>query len=141
MCLIMLFYAPFLIFCHASDATLLENVPHNESIWTEEIFGPVAAIQSFSSFRSVIEVVNASKFGLQAGVFTNNMQHAFYAFEQLDVGGVVINDVPSVRIDSQPYGGVKESGLGREGIRYAIEDMTEIRVMVLKDAGSPASIQ
>eukprot|EP00735_Rhodelphis_limneticus_P002611 TRINITY_DN1353_c0_g1::TRINITY_DN1353_c0_g1_i1::g.20104::m.20104 TRINITY_DN1353_c0_g1::TRINITY_DN1353_c0_g1_i1::g.20104 ORF type:complete len:514 (+),score=164.96,sp/A6UVT6/LADH_META3/35.06/7e-92,Aldedh/PF00171.17/2.9e-138 TRINITY_DN1353_c0_g1_i1:64-1542(+) len=117
------------------DATIMTDVPRDTEIYAEEAFGPVFVVEKFSDFKSVVESVNDSKFGLQAGVFTNNMHRAFYAFEHCDVGGVVINDVPSVRVDSQPYGGVKDSGIGREGIRYAIEDMTELRVMLMKDMG------
>ena len=80
-------------------------------------------------------MVNDSVFGLQAGIFTRDIHKAFYAFEELEVGGVVINDIPSMRVDSMPYGGVKDSGLGREGIRFAMEDMTEIRLMVLNQVG------
>ena len=103
---------------------------------THTAFGPVCTLEPFSDFKAVVAKVNASKFGLQAGVFTQDLQKAFYAYEHLEVGGVVIGDVPSVRIDSMPYGGVKESGLGREGIRYAIEDLTERRILVLKNLGN-----
>ncbi|MDP8228417.1 MAG: aldehyde dehydrogenase family protein, partial [Candidatus Electryoneaceae bacterium] len=80
--------------------------------------------------------VNDSEYGLQAGIFTKNIDYAFYAWNELEVGGVVINDVPSMRVDSMPYGGVKKSGLGREGIRFSMEDMTEIRLMVLNRIGN-----
>jgi acyl-CoA reductase-like NAD-dependent aldehyde dehydrogenase len=99
---------------------------------TEEVFGPVAILAPFDDFEAALAAVNASKFGLQAGVFTNDLQHAYRAWDALEVGGVIINDVPSWRVDHMPYGGVKESGLGREGVRFAIEDMTEIRLLVLK---------
>eukprot|EP00160_Parvularia_atlantis_P014054 Unigene3275_Nuclearia_a/m.10036 Unigene3275_Nuclearia_a/g.10036 ORF Unigene3275_Nuclearia_a/g.10036 Unigene3275_Nuclearia_a/m.10036 type:complete len:487 (+) Unigene3275_Nuclearia_a:94-1554(+) len=115
------------------DATIVENVPKDTELNAEEVFGTVCTIAPYSDFKKVIEQVNDSKFGLQAGVFTHDLNKAFYAYEHLEVGGVVIGDVPSVRIDSMPYGGVKESGLGREGVRYAIEDMTEIRIMLLKN--------
>ena len=117
------------------DATFVENVPDDAALSCQEAFGPVATIEPFDSFKEACERVNASVFGLQAGVFTRNINSAFYAFNELDVGGVVINDVPSVRVDSMPYGGVKESGLGREGVRFAIEDMTELRLMVLNRVG------
>ena len=117
------------------DATLLENAPRDSAITCQEAFGPVATIESFANFKQACAIVNDSVFGLQAGIFTNNMQNAFYAFNELDVGGVVINDVPSFRVDSMPYGGVKDSGLGREGIRFAIEDMTEKRLLVLNKMG------
>lgn len=117
------------------DATILEGVQPEMQIHCEEVFGPVMELIPYENFKSVVHEVNKSKFGLQAGVFVSDINKAFYAFEQLDVGGVLINDVPSMRIDSQPYGGVKDSGLGREGIKYAMEDMTEIRVMLLRNAG------
>lgn len=117
------------------DATLLENVRHSDKIYCEEAFGPVAVLEEFSDFRTAVEIVNDSEFGLQAGVFTKNIDHVFYAWNELEVGGVVINDVPSLRIDSMAYGGVKDSGLGREGVRYAMDDMSEIRLMVLNKIG------
>ena len=115
------------------QATLLENVDRNEDLYAEEAFGPVALLSSFSSFDDALKEVNDSKFGLQAGVFTSNLYRAHKAWDTLDVGGVVIGDVPSWRVDHMPYGGVKDSGLGREGIRYAIADMTEHRLMVIRD--------
>lgn len=113
-------------------ATLLENVPKNAVINTEEAFGPVSIISSFSNFDDALQEVNNSQFGLQAGVFTRDIYKAHQAWDELDVGGVVIGDVPSWRVDNMPYGGVKESGLGREGITFAMEDMTEVRLMVLR---------
>jgi acyl-CoA reductase-like NAD-dependent aldehyde dehydrogenase len=117
------------------EATFLENVDDSAKVACEEAFGPVATLEPFDAFDKACERVNQSEFGLQAGVFTRNLNSAYYAFNELDVGGVVINDVPSFRVDSMPYGGVKDSGLGREGIRYAIADMTEIRLMVLNRVG------
>lgn len=117
------------------DATFIENVPNDAPLSCKEAFGPVATLEAFDSFGAACDRVNDSVFGLQAGIFTRNINSAFYAFNELEVGGVVINDVPSFRVDSMPYGGVKESGLGREGIRYAIEDMTELRLMVLNRIG------
>lgn len=114
------------------QATLLENVPNEAAINTEEAFGPVSIISSFSDFDEALKEVNNSQFGLQAGVFTRDIYKAHQAWNELDVGGVVIGDVPSWRVDNMPYGGVKESGLGREGITFAMEDMTEIRLMVLR---------
>ncbi|MBL8975032.1 MAG: aldehyde dehydrogenase family protein, partial [Myxococcales bacterium] len=113
-------------------ATLLEGVPSELPVCADEVFGPVAILEVFDEFEEAIAAVNASKFGLQAGVFTNDLRRAYQAWDELEVGGVVIGDVPSWRVDHMPYGGVKESGLGREGVRFAIEDMTEIRLMVLK---------
>jgi len=114
------------------QATLLENVPNDADINIEEAFGPVSIISSFSDFDEALKEVNNSQFGLQAGVFTRDIYKAHQAWNELDVGGVVIGDVPSWRVDNMPYGGVKESGLGREGITFAMEDMTEIRLMVLR---------
>jgi acyl-CoA reductase-like NAD-dependent aldehyde dehydrogenase len=85
----------------------------------------------FREIEDAIRGVNDSSFGLQTGVFTNDLAHAWRSFNELEVGGVIVNDVPTYRVDHMPYGGVKDSGQGREGLRWAIEDMTEIRIMVL----------
>lgn len=114
------------------DATLLESVPRNTKLYREEAFGPVAILSKFTEFNAALDEVNDSKFGLQAGIFTRDLFKMFDAWDRLDVGGVVINDVPSYRVDNMPYGGVKDSGLGREGIRFAMEDMTEIRNLVIR---------
>jgi len=114
------------------EATLLEDVPHSCAAFTEEAFGPLAILSKFSDFDAALEEVNDSKFGLQAGIFTRDLFKMFDAWDRLDVGGVVINDVPSYRVDNMPYGGVKDSGLGREGIKFAMEDMTEIRNLVIR---------
>jgi glyceraldehyde-3-phosphate dehydrogenase (NADP+) len=100
---------------------------------SEEVFGPVVTLEAYESFAEAIAEVNSGPYGLQAGVFTKDISRAFYAFERLDVGGVIINDIPTYRSDNMPYGGVKMSGLGREGVRYAIEEMTELKVLVLKN--------
>jgi acyl-CoA reductase-like NAD-dependent aldehyde dehydrogenase len=115
-------------------ATLLENVPHDADLYRKEAFGPVAGMESFEDFDDALARVNDSEFGLQAGVFTGRLAHAMRAWDRLEVGGVVIGDVPSFRVDNMPYGGVKDSGLGREGVRYAIEDMSEQRLLVIRDA-------
>ncbi|MDP8241265.1 MAG: aldehyde dehydrogenase family protein [Candidatus Hatepunaea meridiana] len=117
------------------EATWLENVNPSDRVCSREIFGPVAIVERFSNFKEAVEKVNDSVYGLQAGVFTRNIDHVFYAWNELEVGGVVINDVPSVRVDNMPYGGVKESGIGREGVKYAMEDMSEIRLLVLNKVG------
>ena len=117
------------------EATWLEEASSDDDVVAKEVFGPVAVVEKFSNFKDAIAKVNDSDFGLQAGVFTNSIHHAFYAWNELEVGGVVINDIPSLRIDNMPYGGVKDSGLGREGIRYAMEDMSEIRLLVLNRIG------
>jgi acyl-CoA reductase-like NAD-dependent aldehyde dehydrogenase len=113
-------------------ATLLENVPKDQPICTEEAFGPVAVMSKFSHFDEALDMVNDSQFGLQAGIFTRDLYKAHKAWDTLEVGGVVIGDVPSYRVDNMPYGGVKESGLGREGVRFAMEDMSELRNMVIR---------
>lgn len=115
------------------EATLLENVPRNTDVCTQEAFGPVAILSSFSDFDAALAEVNDSAFGLQAGIFTRDLYKVQKAWDVLEVGGVVIGDVPSWRVDHMPYGGVKDSGLGREGIRWAIEDMSEIRLLVIRD--------
>jgi len=114
------------------EATLLEDIPKAQAICTEEAFGPVAVLSRFSSFDEALREVNDSEFGLQAGVFTRDLYRMQQAWDELDVGGVVIGDVPSWRVDNMPYGGVKDSGLGREGVRFAMEDMTEIRNLVIR---------
>ncbi|MEQ9459636.1 MAG: aldehyde dehydrogenase family protein [Phycisphaeraceae bacterium] len=114
------------------QATLLENVPKDEAVCTEEAFGPVAVLSRFTDFDQALDTVNDSAFGLQAGIFTTDIHKALKAWNTLDVGGVVIGDVPSWRVDHMPYGGVKDSGLGREGIRFAIDDMTEIRNLIIR---------
>ena len=114
------------------DATLLEGVNRDTKIYREEAFGPVAILSKFSDFDKALDEVNDSKFGLQAGIFTRDLFKMLTAWDRLEVGGVVIGDVPSYRVDNMPYGGVKDSGLGREGVRFAIEDMTEIRNLVIR---------
>ncbi len=114
------------------EATLLENVPKDEKICSLEAFGPVAVLSSFRDFEQALNEVNDSRFGLQAGIFTRDIYKAYQAWDKLEVGGVLIGEVPSWRVDHMPYGGVKDSGFGREGIRFAMEDMTEIRMMILR---------
>ena len=115
------------------DATVLENVPHAAKHSCMEAFGPVAMLEPFDDFDAALATVNESDYGLQAGVFTDNLTHAMRAWDTLVEGGVVVGDIPSFRVDNMPYGGVKLSGFGREGIRYAIEDMTERRLLVIRD--------
>ena len=114
------------------EASLLEGVPKDASLVCQEAFGPVAVLSSYDSYEAALEQVNDGVFGLQAGIFTRDIYKMHKAWDVLDVGGVVIGDVPSWRVDHMPYGGVKDSGLGREGIRWAIEDMTEPRMLVLR---------
>jgi acyl-CoA reductase-like NAD-dependent aldehyde dehydrogenase len=113
-------------------ATVLENVPASADVCQQEAFGPVAVLSSFEDFGEALRTVNDSAFGLQAGIFTRDLYKAQQAWDELEVGGVLIGDVPSWRVDNMPYGGVKDSGLGREGIRFAMEDMTEIRLLVVR---------
>ena len=114
------------------EATLLENVDRDTKAYREEAFGPLAMLSKFERFEDALDEVNDSKFGLQAGIFTRDLFKTLDAWDRLDVGGVVINDVPSYRVDNMPYGGVKDSGLGREGVKFAMEDMTEIRNLVIR---------
>ena len=114
------------------EATVMENVPKDCDASAEEAFGPLSILVPFDDYDEALNEVNNSRYGLQAGVFTRDIYKAHKAWDVLEVGGVVIGDVPSWRVDNMPYGGVKDSGLGREGIRYAIEDMSETRLMVIR---------
>ena len=116
------------------EATVLENVEPKQKVSCMEAFGPVVLLQKYRTFDEALRIVNDSEFGLQAGVFTFDVRKAMRAWDELEVGGIIIGDIPSFRVDNMPYGGVKDSGLGREGIRYAIEDMTELRLLVMRDA-------
>jgi acyl-CoA reductase-like NAD-dependent aldehyde dehydrogenase len=120
---------------HASGTlfppTVLTDVPVTAQVCSNEAFAPIVVASPFSDLGDAITRVNDSMFGLQTGVFTNDLAGAWKAFGELEVGGVIVNDIPTYRIDHMPYGGVKDSGLGREGLRWAIDDMTEIRIMVL----------
>ncbi len=115
------------------EACVLENVAHDSIIYRDEVFGPVAMIEPFDRFDAALAAINDSDFGLQAGVFTNDLSHTMQAWDELVQGGVVVGDIPSFRVDNMPYGGVKGSGCGREGIRWAIADMSEERLLVLRD--------
>ena len=117
---------------HLLPAALLERVPRECDLYRQEAFGPVACLEPFDDYERVLARVNDSDFGLQAGVFTGRLEHAMRAWDVLEVGGVIVGDVPSFRVDNMPYGGVGQSGLGREGVRYAIEDMTEQRLLVIR---------
>jgi len=114
------------------EATLMEGVGRDAKLYAEEAFGPVAILSRFDDFEAALDEVNDSRFGLQAGIFTRDLFKVLTAWDRLDVGGVVVGDVPSYRVDNMPYGGVKDSGLGREGVRFAMEDMTEIRNLVIR---------
>jgi glyceraldehyde-3-phosphate dehydrogenase (NADP+) len=114
------------------EPTVLEDVDARLDIYAREVFAPVVTLHSYEQFDEALARVNDSAFGLQAGVFTQNLQRALNAFRTLDVGGVLINEVPTFRAENMPYGGIKDSGFGREGIRYAIEEMTEIKSLIVK---------
>jgi aldehyde dehydrogenase (NAD+) len=111
--------------------TLLSQTTPEMKVRCEEVFGPVVTISPYGTFEEALAEVNASRYGLQAGVFTNDLNRAFEAHRSLEVGGVIVNDVSAFRADQMPYGGSKESGFGREGLRFAMEEMTEPRIMVL----------
>ena len=111
--------------------TVLTDVPFGAQVCSAEAFAPLVVAFKFHEIDEAIAAVNDSFFGLQTGVFTNDLAHAWTSFNELEVGGVIVNDIPTYRIDHMPYGGVKDSGLGREGLRWAIDDMTELRLMVL----------
>lgn len=112
-------------------ATVLENVPTHLPLYREEAFGPVLLLEAADDFDHALQRANDSRFGLQCGVFTARMDHAMKAWDVLEVGGVIVGDVPTVRVDRMPYGGVKDSGLGREGPRWALDDFSETRLMVV----------
>ena len=119
------------------EPVLLENVPKDLSISCQEAFGPVSTIEAYDTLDEGIDAVNDSKYGLQAGIFTDSIQDVWRAYEKLNVGGVIHNDVPTFRVDHMPYGGIKESGFGREGLAYAFEDYTEPKLLALSPLGIP----
>ncbi len=116
---------------HLLWPVLLENAPAGCSVVSEEAFAPLAVMEPYDSFDEALAKVNDSDFGLQAGVFTSNIAKALRAFDELEVGGVMVNQVPTFRVENMPYGGVKDSGFGREGVRYAMEEMTEPRSLIV----------
>ncbi len=111
--------------------TVLTNTNKDMQVCSDEAFAPIVILEKYHDFKQAVSLVNDSTFGLQAGIFTDSAKKIGYAYDELDVGGVVINNVPTFRADHMPYGGVKDSGLGREGVRYAIEDMTELKTLVI----------
>jgi len=119
-------HGPFL------EPTVLENVHPRLDLCAKEVFAPVVTLHSYDHFDEALAQVNDSDYGLQAGVYTQDLQRALQAFGSLDVGGVLINNVPTFRVENMPYGGIKDSGFGREGIRYAMEEMTEVKSLILK---------
>ncbi len=114
------------------EPTVLLDVPLGVDIWNEEVFGPVVCVRRVQNLDEAINAVNTSRFGLQASIFTSSLENAFRAIDQLEVGGVVVNEVPGYRSDTMPYGGVKDSGIGREGPRFAIEEFTVTRMAIIK---------
>jgi acyl-CoA reductase-like NAD-dependent aldehyde dehydrogenase len=112
------------------EPTVILDVTSNMKVSCNEVFAPIVSICKVSSVNEAIDAVNDSRYGLQAGIYTNNVSNALKAADELHVGGVVINDVPTFRVDQMPYGGVKESGTGREGLKYAIEEMTEMKLVI-----------
>lgn len=113
------------------EPTVLEGVDPEAKVSCLEVFGPVSTVEPFDDFGEAIAKVNASKYGLQAALFSNNMAHIFRAFRELEVGQVIVNDASSYRIDHMPYGGIKDSGFGREGVRYTIEELTDIKMLAM----------
>jgi acyl-CoA reductase-like NAD-dependent aldehyde dehydrogenase len=116
------------------EATIVENVPRCQRLYSEEVFGPVAVLSPFSDFDQALAEANDTPYGINAGVFTRDIRKIQRAWDTLEVGAVIVGDVPSWRVDHMPYGGVKQSGQGREGIRFAMEEMTEIRLLVIRNA-------
>ena len=115
------------------DATVMTKTNPEMRVVAEEIFAPVAVVERFYDFEEAVALSNQTEYGLQAGVFTNDLTNSNYAADHLEYGGVIINDVPTFRVDNMPYGGVKASGFGREGVRYAMEEMSEIRLVVVNN--------
>jgi acyl-CoA reductase-like NAD-dependent aldehyde dehydrogenase len=114
--------------------TVLLDVPCGVAAWDEEIFGPVVAVASVPDLAAAFDVVNDSRYGLHASVFTASLESAFAAIDRLEVGGVIVNEVPGFRSDVMPYGGVKDSGTGREGPRFAIDELTVTRMAIIRPA-------
>jgi glyceraldehyde-3-phosphate dehydrogenase (NADP+) len=112
------------------EPTIMTDTTNEMKVCFLEIFGPVVSIERFSTFEEAIDLLNDSQYGLQAGIFTDNIKEINYAFEHLEVGGVINNDVPTFRVDHMPYGGIKNSGFGREGVKYAIMEMMEPKLLV-----------
>lgn len=114
------------------EPTVLTGTKPSMKVCGEEVFAPVVTLEPYDDFKEAVTKVNKGLYGLQAGVFTKDLTRAFYAYERLDVGGVIVNDIPTFRVDNMPYGGVKMSGFGREGVKYSIEEMTELKLLALK---------
>ena len=118
------------------EPTLLIDTTPEMNVNAGEIFGPAVTLTPYSDFKDAVKRANNTKFGLQAGIFTQDISNILYAFENFDMGGVVVNDYPTFRIDHMPYGGSKDSGLGREGIKYAIDEMTEIKLLIINNSAN-----
>ncbi len=116
--------------------TVIAGAPPGCKVNDEEAFGPLVNVTRFSNFKDAVAAANASRYGLQVGVFTRDIYKIQYAFDHLEAGGIIINDVSSFRVDNMPYGGIKDSGIGREGVRFAMEEMSEIRLLVIRNPGS-----
>ena len=114
------------------EATVLTNVNPTMKVCCEEIFGPVVTISPYTKLQDAFNLMNDSPFGLQAGIFTHNIDIMYQAYSNLEVGAVLVNEIPTFRADHMPYGGIKQSGLGREGVRYAIEELTEPKLLIVK---------
>jgi glyceraldehyde-3-phosphate dehydrogenase (NADP+) len=112
------------------EPTVITNTKPEMKVCSLEIFGPVVTLEAFDDFTEAVAQVNNSQFGLQAGVFTNQLSEMNYAFEHIEAGGLIINDVPTFRVDHMPYGGLKNSGFGREGVKYSIMEMMEAKLLV-----------
>jgi acyl-CoA reductase-like NAD-dependent aldehyde dehydrogenase len=112
--------------------TVLTNAKPDTRVVSQEVFGPIVVIDSFTTLDEAIKKVNDSRYGLNAGIFTPRIDRAFHAAQEIETGGVIINDTPTFRVDHMPYGGLKDSGIGREGIRYAVEQMTEQKFISFK---------
>jgi len=115
--------------------TVIVDTKPDMRVVSEEVFAPVISVTPYDDFSEALRIANAGEFGLQVGVFTQNINRVMQAFGEMNVGGVIVNDIPTFRVDQMPYGGVKGSGIGREGPRYAIEEMTDLRLMVINRNG------
>jgi acyl-CoA reductase-like NAD-dependent aldehyde dehydrogenase len=113
------------------EPTVLTNVSQTSKVFCTEIFGPVVTVHKFTSIQEAVAGVNDSSFGLQAGIFSNDYKNILYAYRTLEVAAVIVNENPTFRVDNMPYGGVKDSGFGREGIRYTIDEMTEPKMLAM----------
>ncbi len=123
------------------EPTLVANVHPGMELGCQEVFAPVVTLTRYDNFEEAIEIANGTDYGLQSGVFTQDINRILRAFEAIEVGGLMINDVSTFRVDHMPYGGVKGSGIGREGVRYAIEEMTEMKLMVINLAGGAGGLR